>query len=196
MPVKYGIIISFDCSICWDYFLYLLTRLLNLSSLPFVNSCYILSCWEFYSGHHLCHSLKWVIPVCFPNNFRLGGSTWRSFEVKFSGFFGNTVMACDVLLGQTSVRMKQTQVRGCVIFRKEYKYDSTDSGGRLWYWFSLLRLASLKCSPIGSPCLVLLIFTCDFVDSNSPKNFSWYSGSFLLLPQTQANWWSLTVSSR
>lgn len=70
-----------------------------------------------------------------------------------------------------NILLKQTQVRGCVIFRKEYKYDSTDSGGRLWYWFSWLRLASLKCSPIGSPCLVLLIFTCDFVDSNSPRTF-------------------------
>lgn len=51
----------------------------------------------------------------------------------------------------------------------------------LWHWFTL------PLSPI--------IICCDFVEKNSPKNFSWYSGSFLLLLQTQPSWQSLQFSS-
>ena len=54
-----------------------------------------------------------------------------------------------------------------------------------------------RCSGIGSPCwsslmtllhwftlLSLLIIAChDFIERNTPKNFSWCSGCFLPLPQ-------------
>jgi hypothetical protein len=43
---------------------------------------------------------------------------------------------------------------------------------------------------IGTPCHSLLVTVCcDFIKRNAPKNW-WYSGGFLPLPQTQANWQS------
>ena len=60
---------------------------------------------------------------------------------------------------------------------------------RRWHCFAVPCLACLGCSCLGSPCIEVLIF------ANSQKNFSWYFCSFLLLPQTQASWGSLVVSS-
>jgi len=60
---------------------------------------------------------------------------------------------------------------------------STDTGLGWWH------------SSIGSPLLSSLIFACrDFVERSAPKNFWWYPGCCLQLPQTHTSWWSLAVS--
>lgn len=62
------------------------------------------------------------------------------------------------------------------VMLEKYKYIPAD---RAW------------CSCISLPCkalLVSLLFACcDFIERKAPKNFLWYSGCFLLLPQTCAN---------
>jgi hypothetical protein len=97
----------------------------------------------------------------------------------------------DVLLGQTGERMFSWSrpIKGCTVFRKNLNM-TRDSGTRLALWFALHCFASLcwQCSGTGWPWTALLIFACcNFIESNLPKNFSWYSCSFLLLPRTQAN---------
>jgi hypothetical protein len=72
----------------------------------------------------------------------------------------------------------------------------------VWYWYVLVFFTGHRCAllmmlyGIGSPCHSLLVFIChDFLDRNGSKNLYWYSGGFLPLLWTQANWQSLKVSS-
>jgi hypothetical protein len=62
-------------------------------------------------------------------------------------------------------------------------YNPTDSGQycAVWHWFALYSS--------------LIIVCCDFVEINKPKNFWWYSSSFLPILKTQSDCQSLVVSS-
>jgi len=84
-----------------------------------------------------------------------------------------------------NIVLKQTQVRSRDIY-KEYRHEPTDIWRRLWHWFSFLQLTSLHWwwSGISFPHIELVIFSCNFIESNSAKNFLWYSHSFLWLSRT------------
>lgn len=102
--------------------------------------------------------------------------------------------ACDVLLGQT---LKRT----CDVW-KGCKHNPTDSGQCFQHWFvlqlftglcwSLLMLVFTDNTRVDS----LLIFAYhDFIETNAPKAFWWYSSCFLLLLWICANRQSLVISS-
>jgi hypothetical protein len=78
------------------------------------------------------------------------------------------------------VWLKQTQVKGCLAIAdtwKEYKYDPTDSGNSS-FGLPCSALTTHMC--IGLPYVDLLSFTWgDFIERNSPKNFSRGSCGFL-----------------
>ena len=120
--------------------------------------------------------------------------------MEIPGFFGNSVMSNDVLLGQTQMRecFAEADMWEDLWCLDRIEIWPTNSGRRLWHWFALLHLTGLpwQCTWTGWPYIELLIFASpDFFRSNSPKNFSWCSSGFLPLPQTWADWYSLVVSS-
>jgi hypothetical protein len=72
---------------------------------------------------------------------------------------------------------------GCVMFRKNINISPADSERTLLHCYAMQPLAGL-----WYPCNTLLVFAgLHFVDKNTPKNLSWYSSWFLLLPLTSAD---------
>ena len=121
-----------------------------------------------------CFSGNCLMRGCFCWNRHVGGCFARNRHVVFLEAAWKKGMCC---FARTGVWENRDIWKGVNITRQ-----MVDNA--VWHWFTLP--SSLGFADAGL-CSSRIITLCDFIDRNSLKNL-WYSGSFLPLPPTWANW--------